>query len=154
VHKSADSLAKKKHKEQKASGTHMANMAEECQYAFVMGLEATTKKITNKTWIADSGATCHITNEKTGLYDTESIYELVTIGDGKTVHTLLNGKLDVKVESDDGPMTATLNDVKFIPGFWIKLFSITCTMKKGSRITSKQMTLKVEKDGKSLTFRN
>ncbi len=87
---------------------------------------------------------CHITNDSTGLYDTERIYEPVTIGDGKTVHALINRKLYVKVESDDGPMTMTLHNMKFIPGFWVKLFSITCAMKKGSKITSENMTLKVE----------
>jgi len=41
-------------------------------------------------------------------------------------------------------MTVTLHNVKLIPGFWVKLFSITCAMKKGSKITSENMTLKVE----------
>jgi len=150
----ANCHAKKKHEEQKASATHMANVAEEHQYAFVTGPETTGRKITNKTWIADSEATCHIMNDSIRLYKTETIYEPVTIGDGKTVHALLNGKLDVKVESDDAPMTMTLNEMKFVLGFWVKLFSITCAIKKGSKITIKQMTLKVEKVGKCLIFKN
>ena len=32
---------------------------------------------TNNTWIGDSGASCHITNDNTGLYDISDIDKLI-----------------------------------------------------------------------------
>ena len=45
------------------------------------------KKLTNDTWITDSGATCHITNSLDGMFDTKSIQESIKIGTGKEAYT-------------------------------------------------------------------
>jgi len=98
-------------------------------------LMATTMKVVSETtWIADSGATCHITNDSTGLYDIEPMETLVTLGDGTTVTTMMNAKLKLKMEGPEGPTTVTLYDVKYILEFMLKLFSLSCTMKKGANI--------------------
>jgi len=47
-----------------------------------------------------------------------------------------------------------LHNMKLSPGFLNKQFCFTYTMKKGSKITCKEMTPKVEEDGKHLTFEN
>jgi len=49
----------------------LANAAIEKNCAFMGVQPHVTKNMTENTWVADSGTTCHITNEKTGgLYDT------------------------------------------------------------------------------------
>jgi len=105
----------------------------------------TTKAVSETTWIADSGATCHITNDPTGLYDIEHMETLVTLWDGTTVTTMMNAKLKLKMEGLEGPMTVTLYDVKYIPEFMLKLSSLSCAMKKGANIQNEGMILKVQK---------
>ncbi len=58
--------------------------------------------MTAKTWIADSGASSHITNDDTGLYDVQEVKEPVKIGDGKTVYATKIGKLNVTTALKDG----------------------------------------------------
>jgi len=103
----------------------------------------TMKAVSETTWIADSGATCHITNDLTGLYDIGHVETLVTLGDGTTVTAMMNAKLKLKMEGPEGPTTVTLYDVKYIPEFMLKLFSLSCAMKKGANIQNKGMILKV-----------
>ena len=47
----------------------MANTAIRSDNVAFMGLEEESKKLMEDTWIADSGATCHITQLLEGLYD-------------------------------------------------------------------------------------
>jgi len=105
----------------------------------------TTKAVSETTWIADSGATCHITNDPTGLYDIEHMETPVTLGDGTTVTATMNAKLKLKMEGLEGPTTVMLYDVKYIPDFMLKLFSLSCTMKKGANIWNEGMVLKVQR---------
>jgi len=49
---------------QKKAETETANATQETAL-----MAMTTKAVSENTWIADSGATCHITNDLTGLYD-------------------------------------------------------------------------------------
>jgi len=58
----------------------------------------------------------------------------VTLGDGTTVTATMNAKLKLKMEGPEGPMMVMLYNVKYIPEFMLKLFSLSCTMKKGANI--------------------
>ena len=44
------------------------------------------------------GATCHLTNDSTGVYDIVKINEMVILGDGNGHRIIKKGKLDVNVE--------------------------------------------------------
>jgi len=131
----------------------LASVATEENCAFVGVQPHATKNMTENMWVADSGAMCHIINEKTRLYDTQEISKPITIGSGQTVTAILNRKLDQRVKTANGTVIVTLTDVKYIR-FWVKLFSLLCAMKNGSKIKSKGMQLSVEKDDTSLTFKN
>ena len=61
----------------------------------LMAIGAVSKKLMEDTWVADSGATCHVTNKLKGLYNVESIKEPITIGDGSKVYATMCGDLDV-----------------------------------------------------------
>jgi len=93
---------------------------------------------TKKTWIADSGALSHITNNDTGLYDICEVKELVKSGNGRTVYATEMRKLNVSIGLKDGHhVPFMLNNVQFIPGFWINLFSLRAAIVKGSTILNK-----------------
>jgi len=123
-----DVCVKKKANQTKGKANNNANDASQAHAVFVT-TEGKAKTLTDATWIADSGATCHVTNDKDGMYDTSTIYKAITIGNGETVQGTLNGKIDMRFDSAEGTSTTiTLTNVKFIPCFWGKLFSLTCAM--------------------------
>ena len=51
---------------------------------------------TKNTWIGDLGASCHITNDDTGLYNINDINELIQ-GSSSIMPATKKGKLQVKV---------------------------------------------------------
>ena len=59
-------------------------------------------KLKDNTWLCDSGATCDLMNDPTGMYDIIEIDETAIIGDGNGLKITKKGKLDMKVEQDDG----------------------------------------------------
>jgi len=79
---------------------------------------------------------------------------LVTLGDRTTVTTMMNVKLKLKMEGLEGPTTVMLCDMKYIPEFMLKLFSLSCAMKRGANIRNEGMILKVQKGDLTLTFKN
>ncbi len=93
-------------------------------------------------------------NDPTGLYDIEHVETPVTLGDGTTVTAMMNAKLKLKMEGLEGPTTVMLYDMKYIPEFMLKLFSLSCAMKKGANIQNEGMVLKVQKGDLTLTFKN
>ncbi len=97
-------------------------------------MATTTKAVSETTWIANSGATCHIINDSTGLYNIEHVETPVTLWDRTMVTAMMNAKLKLKMEGLEGPTTVMLYDVKYIPEFILKLFSLSCTMKTGANI--------------------
>ncbi len=101
----------------------------------------TMKSVLDSTWIANSGATCHKTNDPTRMYDITYIETPVTLGNSSTVTTTMNRKLKLQIEGEEESMTVTLHNVKYILGFMLKLFSLSCTKKKGAQLCNKIMTL-------------
>ena len=53
--------------------------------------------LTEEIWIGDSGASCHTTNSKRGMYDLEELNAHVTIGDGRDIAITHKGKIDVLI---------------------------------------------------------
>jgi len=104
-------------------------------------LVMTMKAVSETTWIAKSGATCHIMNDATGLYDIEHVETPVMLGDGTTVTAMMNAKLKLKMEGLEGPTTVMLYDVKYIPEFMLKLFSLSCAMKRSANKQNEGMAL-------------
>ena len=58
---------------------------------------------TNKTWIGDSGASCHLDNDDSGMYDVEDINDIIGMPDGKsTVRATKKGRKQFVIEQLDG----------------------------------------------------
>ena len=91
----------------------------------------TLSSIGNDIFIGDSAATCHMTNNKTGVYDLTPIRGSVMIGNGESISCTHKGKLDVICKHKDGSTTRQTWEVKIVPQLNHDLFSFTKAMKEG-----------------------
>ncbi|CAN0459218.1 unnamed protein product, partial [Discosporangium mesarthrocarpum] len=85
-------------------------------------------------WIADSGATWHMTNKITGMVDfvgtTSDTYVESANGDKCIVKG--KGKLEVVFKDDSGiDITATLHNVAYVPELKHNLFSLLAAAERG-----------------------
>jgi len=103
-------------------------------------------------WIADSATSTHIINSKEGLYDIKS-HEPVKIRDGKLVYAMKIGRLKVSYETYDGEKKEfVLENVQYIPGFWINPFSLTAAISKGCTISNEGRMIVVKKNDLEVQF--
>ena len=91
---------------------------------------------TKNTWIGDSGASCYIINNNTGLYDINIIIESMQ-GSSGIMPATKKCKLQVKVCQVNGTERIhTLWPVKFCPKAGANLLSLTCKLLQGNKIAS------------------
>jgi hypothetical protein len=57
---------------------------------------------TDNTWIGDTGSSCHIVNDDTGLYDITPISEVVGGIGGQSIRATKMGRLNVVIKQADG----------------------------------------------------
>ena len=89
---------------------------------------------TKNTWIWDSGASCHITNDDTGLYDFTNICESIQ-GSCSIIPVMKKIKLQVKgLQVGGTEQVHTLWPVKFCPKAGVNLFSLMCKLSLGNKI--------------------
>ena len=94
------------------------------------------KFFSKSTWIGDSGASCHITNDDKDMYDVIGIDELIQ-GSSGIMPTMKKGKLQVTVCQVSGEeQVHTLWFVKFCPFAGANLFSLMCKLLQGDKISS------------------
>jgi len=106
-------------------------------------------------WIADWGIACHVTNSLEGLYDIKEVTESLKFSYGEEIYAMKIGKLQATVTTQEGKSTTIiLDEVRYVPGFYGKLFSITRAMKRGARISSEGMMMTVEQGPVKLIFGN
>ena len=86
IKKDCPKLKAKKSKEEAAAA---ANMTVDGDVVLSTGYS----KLEENIWIGDSGATSHITNDDTGLYDVKTVNYPVKVGDGGEVIATMIGKL-------------------------------------------------------------
>jgi len=87
--------------------------------------------IKNNTWIADSATSTHIVNSDIGLYDYTVIRKPVKISNGKLVYMTKAGKMRVTSKKEGREQVDfILDNVQYIPDFWVNLFSLTAAMSK------------------------
>jgi len=88
--------------------------------------------LSEDTWIADSGATSHKTNNRDDMYDVEVYNSSVKVGNSKNICITHKEKLDVLIVQKDGKQYfSTLTNVKLIPELGHSLFSIQTLLMKG-----------------------
>ncbi|CAM9869529.1 unnamed protein product, partial [Ascophyllum nodosum] len=77
-------------------------------------------------WIADSGAACHMTHDRTRMYNVSPPppgRETVTIGDRRRISVEYIGNIDVIFHGKTAQRT-TLIDVAYVPGLGFNLYSL------------------------------
>ena len=122
-----------------------------------MNQKPTIKKLseyTPDTWIADTGASCHITNEDTGMYDTMLLKnDYITVADEREVKAIKIGKLDMMVLQENGERTkVTLTNVKYVPDLAVKLFSLTAALDHGMNLGNQGRMIFIWKNDLELRF--
>ncbi len=81
--------------------------------------------LAKNTFIADSGATCHMKTSTQVMYDLEDHIQAVTVGNSEQMFRKYKGKFKGTVIQQDGQfIDIILDDVLFIPDLWVNLFSI------------------------------
>ena len=91
---------------------------------------------TKNTLIGDSGVSCHITNDKKGMYDIIDINKLIQ-GSSGIMPATKKGKLQVTVHQvNREEQVHTLWPAKFCPFAGANLFSLTCKLSWGKTISS------------------
>ena len=77
-------------------------------------------------WIADSGASCRMTHDRTRIYDVRPSppgRETITIGDRRRIKVEYIGNMDV-IFHGKGDQRITLIDVSYVPGLGFNLYSL------------------------------
>ena len=91
-----------------------------------------TKNISN--WIVDSGATCHMCNDKSLFTDIEDIEETqdITLGDGYAVNATAKGTVELNMYLTIGKsQKCRLHDVLYVPKLSYNLLSVAKVTSSG-----------------------
>ncbi|UYV60463.1 hypothetical protein LAZ67_1001224, partial [Cordylochernes scorpioides] len=108
---------------------------------------------TKDSWIADSGATDHMTFRREWFSTFEEIPEgvhPVCLGDGKQIYAKGKGNIDILSYVDSQKINATLLDVLYVPELETNLFSISTATKHGLTLICKGNQIKLTKNSKVL----
>ena len=62
-----------------------------------------------KTWLADSGASSHMTNNNEGMFNIEVVNSIITIGDRKVIKSTMAGSIEFWSETSTRRKTFVLN---------------------------------------------
>ena len=90
---------------------------------------------TKNMWIGDSGASCHIMNNNTGMFVAINIDKLIQ-GGSSIMSTTKKGKLQVHVwQVDKTEWVHTLWPMKFCPNIGANLFPLMCKLSQENTIS-------------------
>ena len=70
------------------------SIEEEREIALVSTENGKVHKMNKKTWLADSGASSHMTNNNEGIFGIELVNSIITIGDGKVIKSTMAGSIE------------------------------------------------------------
>jgi len=117
----------------------------------LLEMDSRTKYI----FIADSGASCHLTGSMDGMVNCLKICDYVTIGNGKALEATMIGTKKGRVRMPDGSLrTVYLNGCKYVPELApFNLFSITRALSGGCSLGNEGEVITVTtKDDFTLRF--
>ncbi len=91
----------------------------------------TTMNYADEVWFADSGASKHMTNSPTGLFDVVTLSEKIVIGNNQKLTCEAKGKLRVKIKiSKVEYIQILLEGVLYVPEIKTNLFSLSDVTKR------------------------
>ena len=71
-----------KKKQEQESGKDQSNVTSEVVLPMTEDTRKESSKFSERTWIADSGASCHMINDDSGMFKVKTTSEKVKIGQG------------------------------------------------------------------------
>ena len=114
------------------------------RYAF----PTTNSRFPSGSWILDSGASAHMTDNLESLEDTRPISTSVTIGNGEEVYATAIGTAAINAELADGSLNRiTLCDTLYIPDLRFSLVSWRKLAEAGAEKVGDVSGTKIYKDG-------
>ena len=83
-------------------------------------------------WLGDSGASVHVTNDSTSMFECCRIHLYLKISNGKHLYSSMIGKKKASiVQANGSTLDLILHECMYIPDICINLFSITKVLSEG-----------------------
>ena len=102
------------------------------RYNGFMLIASKCEGIDSNTWIADTGASAHMTYNKSGFIDMKEDARQITIGDGSSMAIKQTGKWQGMITDKTGKQQLiTLDEVCYVPDLKYNLMSLTKALKNG-----------------------
>ena len=122
--------------------------------ALFSGARQTTDKITKNTWLADSGATSHMTSSSEGLFNIKPVKKAIKIGDKTSLWATMRGDCNmIAVQQDGTEQRFVLQDILVVPELGYNLFSLTKAWRDHKfKIIGDEYGLRVRKGDFELKF--
>ena len=115
------------------------------EYA-LLAREPGNREYEESTYLADTGASMHMTGNPEGVFDCRDINEPVILGSGKHVVATKIGKLRKTVLQRDGSTQDILLDpVKYVPGLELQLFAVLKALEQGWKLDNSGVKLVLTK---------
>ena len=105
------------------------------------------------TWLGDSGASVHVTNDATGMFDCRPIQVYLKISNGKHLFASRIGNKKVSIVQENGStLDLILHDCMYIPELCINLFSITKALSEGWKISNHGLQIVLSQSDQNIKF--
>jgi len=111
------------------------------------------KKFGPNTWVVDSGASTHMCNDISIMSNLKDINQSISVGDGSKMTATKKGTIRGEWKNEEGDIrTITLNEVSYVPGLLVNLFSLTAAMEKDFKVVGSKEGIEIKKGGSLLKF--
>ena len=111
-----------------------------------------SSKFSERTWIADSGASCHMINDDSGMFKVKTTSEKVKIGQGYMTATKIGSVKRLFVDQNGNRKIITMENVKYVPELWVNLFSVTRALNKGFGLTNDGLSIVLNNGDMEIRF--
>jgi hypothetical protein len=107
-----------------------------------------TSAASHENWLADTGATAHITMQDVAMVNVQPVSIGVVVGDGTAVTCTKRGDITLLM----GKKTLTLKDVLYTPKFQKNIISIAVLIRDGYDLSVSGSTMTIKKGQNQLCF--
>ena len=105
------------------------------------------------TWIGDTGASCHMTNDLKGLFEVRKVESNVQIGNGNGMKAVATGNYRGTIIQKNGKkVQVNLANVCYVPNLVCNLFSITSALSKEWKLGNEGKMLKISNGESVIKF--
>jgi hypothetical protein len=104
----------------------------------------------NVIWIADSGASCHMGHDDSGMFDISYIESPIRIGNGSVLTSTKTGKKKIQIVTRDGLQEHVLEEYKYCKDLAVCLFAVIKALDRGWDISNEGTVMILSKGLKSL----